>query len=603
MLKANEYLNIVKDRGSKRLPLADVYRNLFNQDLYLTAYGKIARNSGAMTPGTTPETADGMNLDKIQAIIDLLRQERYRWTPVRRVYIEKKNSTKKRPLGVPTWSDKLLQEVVRLILEAYYEPQFSPASHGFRPERGCHTALRDIYHTWIGTAWFMEGDITGCFDNIDHSVLLSILGESIHDNRFLRLVEGLLKAGYLEEWRYGETLSGTPQGGIVSPVLANIYLDRLDRFVMETLIPQFTLGERRKASVGYTALGHALGDARRKGDRGAIRRIEQVRREVPSVEPNDAHYRRLRYIRYADDFLLGFAGPKAEAEAITDSLRQFLRNSLRLELSEAKTKITHARTEAASFLGYSLRTAQSAHKLTRGKRSVNGNIGLFVPPGVVQDRARRYMRNGKPVHRQELSNDAVLSIVRQYEWEYRGVVQYYRLAQNLHVFARLKWVMETSLTKTLASKLRVSVSEVYRRYRPVPRETGITPSLQVELARDGKEPLSASWSLTTLRRDLRASIHDKKDGRPAASQRTELVKRLLADTCELCGAQGDVEVHHIRALKDLKVEGRAELPAWKQMMSARRRKTLVACQPCHEAITHGRYHGPKIRGSLESRVP
>jgi group II intron reverse transcriptase/maturase len=225
MRDADTILTIIRERGGRGLPLEDVYRQLYNPALYLRAYGRIYRNDGAMTHGVTAETVDGMSLEKIQAIIESLKAERYRWTPVRRTYIEKKGSTKLRPLGIPTWSDKLLQEVVRSLLEAYYEPQFSPSSHGFRPGLGCHTALTTIQRRWSATTWFIEGDISKCFDNLGHSTLLAILSEKIHDNRFLRLIENLLKAGYLEDWKYGHTFSGTPQGGVASPILSNIYLD------------------------------------------------------------------------------------------------------------------------------------------------------------------------------------------------------------------------------------------------------------------------------------------------------------------------------------------------------------------------------------------
>ena len=253
MRKAEAILAIIQERGKKSLHLEDVYRQLYNPDLFLRAYGRIYRNAGAMTKGSTEETVDGMSQRKIEGIIELLRNERYRWTPVRRVLIPKKNG-KTRPLGIPTWSDKLLQEVVRSLLEAYYEPQFSPTSHGFRPERGCHTALKDIYHAWTGVRWFIEGDIKGCFDNIDHTILLSILREKIHDDRFLTLVDNLLKAGYLEKWKYRPTFSGTPQGGIISPLLANIYLDRLDKFIAQTLIPEFTKGRLKRQLPEYCRL-------------------------------------------------------------------------------------------------------------------------------------------------------------------------------------------------------------------------------------------------------------------------------------------------------------------------------------------------------------
>src|SRR6266851_1589562 len=352
MRNAETILAVIRERGKRGLPLERIYRFLFNHDLYLRAYGKIARNRGALTRGATTETVDGMSLAKIDAIIEALRLERYRWTPVRRVYIEKKGSTKKRPLGLPTWSDKLLQEVIRLLLEAYFEPQFSRHSHGFRPGRGCHTALGEITRHWRGVKWYIEGDIVGCFDRLDHSVLLSILNERLHDNRFLRLLSNLLQDGYLDDWRYHATLSGSPQGGVISPILSNIYLDRLDQFAETVLLPAYNHGDRRKPYPPYMTL---LNAARRQGDAGhpdEARRLRQQAQHMASRDPDDPAFRRLWYVRYADDFLLGFSGPREEAEQIKQRLQEFLRETLKLELSQEKTLITHARTEAARFLGY-----------------------------------------------------------------------------------------------------------------------------------------------------------------------------------------------------------------------------------------------------------
>jgi retron-type reverse transcriptase len=199
MQNAETVLKIIRERGGSGLPLERIYRQLFNPDLYLLAYRRIYANTGATTPGITTETVDGMSLKKIEDIIEAIRQERFKWTPVRRIYIEKPGTTKKRPLGIPTWTDKLVQEVLRLILDAFYEPQFSKHSHGFRPQRGCHTALSEIQHQWKGTAWFIEGDISACFDSLDHNIMLSILTEKIHDGRFIRLIQELLNAGYLED--------------------------------------------------------------------------------------------------------------------------------------------------------------------------------------------------------------------------------------------------------------------------------------------------------------------------------------------------------------------------------------------------------------------
>src|SRR5216684_1675832 len=275
MRTAETILNIIQDRGKRRLPLEDVYRQLSNPDMYLRAYARIYANDGAMTQGITSETIDGMSQEKIAKTIEAIRDERWQWTPVRRVAIPKSNG-KTRPLGIPTWSDKLLQEVIRSILDAYYDPQFSEHSHGFRSNRGCQTALDHIHKNWSGIKWFIEGDIKGCFDNIDHTILMHILRENIQDNRFLRFIEGALKAGYCEEWTYHPSLSGSPQGGIVSPILYNIYMNRLDRFVQETLIPEYTCKDERQENPIYKRL---IGQGYYWRTRGDLERAEQARKE------------------------------------------------------------------------------------------------------------------------------------------------------------------------------------------------------------------------------------------------------------------------------------------------------------------------------------
>ena len=364
MQNAETVLGVLRERGSRGLPLEQLYRQMFNPQLYLLAYGRIYANHGAMTPGTTQETVDGMSLDKIGRIIDAMRHERYRFTPVRRVHIPKKNG-KTRPLGMPTWSDKLVGEVVRLLLEAYYEPTFSDRSHGFRPGRGCHTALREVANTWTGTTWFIEGDIADCFGSFDHDIMVTILSKRIHDNRFLRLLRNMLTAGYLENWQWGATLSGVPQGGIASPVLSNIYLHELDRLVEQTLIPEYTRGRLRSRNTAYRSVESAIVRAKRRGDRAEVRRLYRQLHSMPSQDPYDPGYRRLRYCRYADDTLLGFAGPMAEAEAIKQRLATFLRDDLKLELSPEKTLITHARSQRARFLGYEIAVAGSARRTRR----------------------------------------------------------------------------------------------------------------------------------------------------------------------------------------------------------------------------------------------
>lgn len=587
MRTAETVLGIIRERGKRSLPLEDVYRQLFNPELFLLAYGKIATNDGALTKGITKETVDGMSLEKIGNIIEALRSERYRWTPVRRTYIPKPNG-KRRPLGIPTWSDKLLQEVIRLILEAYYEPQFSDRSHGFRPQRGCHTALREL-RKWDGTVWFIEGDITGCFDNISHDILMEILKEKVHDNRFLRLIENLLKAGYLEDWKYSPTLSGTPQGGIVSPILANLYLDKLDQFVETHLLPRFNKAQRRKKNRDYVNTQAQMLYRKKMGRVAEFRELRKRLQVLPAYDRNDPNYRRLGYVRYADDFLLGFIGPKEEAQEIKTELRQFLKETLQLELSEEKTLITHAMTETAKFLGYEvLRFHDDTRKDQNGRRSINGDISLRVPEEVERKRRQLYMQDGKPIHRAELMMDDDYTIISIYQGEYRGIVQYYALAHNIHSLNHLRWIMTTSLLKTLAAKYKTSVNRIAKRYQStVQTSQGPRRCFEVRVERKNKKPLVTRFGGIPLKRQPMVHIRDVAAHIGKRPRRNELAKRLLADTCELCGSTNNCQVHHVRKLADLNKKGRREKPGWMQTMISRQRKTLVVCHDCHWNIHRG----------------
>ena len=585
MQNAETVLDVLRERGRRGLPLEGIYRQLFNPQLYLLAYGRIYSNKGAMTPGPDAETADGMTMGKIEAIIDAVRHERYRFRPVRRHYIPKKDG-KQRPLGLPSWSDKLLGEVVRLLLEAYYEPQFSDRSHGYRPGRGCHTALREVADTWTGTSWFIEGDISQCFDRLDSRVMLETLGEKIHDNRLLRLIGQLLAAGYLEDWVWNATLSGVPQGGVLSPCLSNIYLNRLDRFVEMVLIPGYTRGVLRKHNPGYARVQRALARARRRGDHAEVRALQKQLRSLPSLDPHDPGYRRLRYVRYADDILLGFTGPKEEAEEIKSRLAQFLHEDLKLELSETKTLITHARTEAARFLGYEITTQHANHVIAGGRRVANGGIRLRVPREVIKTKCSRYTQRGNPERRPGLMNDQDHAIISQYGAEYRGVVQYYLLAGDVYRLDRLHWVMATSLLKTLAGKHDSSVTKMARKYAAIIQTPhGPRKCLQVTVPRGGRKPLVATFGGIPLRRQRTAILTDREPVQTNVP-RSELVRRLLAGRCEICGDTDKVQVHQIRKLTDLDPSG-PERPEWMSLMARRRRKTLVVCGACHADI-HGR---------------
>jgi group II intron reverse transcriptase/maturase len=600
MQEAQSLLEIYRQRGSRGLPLERVYRQLFNPALYLHGYGKLYRNDGAMTPGATPETPDGMKLGKIHRMIEALRGERYRWTPVRRTEIPKKKGGT-RPLGLPTWSDKLLQDVLRALLEAYYEPQFRESSHGFRPQRGCHTALTRI-HQWKAVTWFIEGDISKCFDRIDHEILLRIIVEKIHDGRLLRLIAELLKAGYLENWRWHTTLSGSPQGGVISPLISNIYLDRLDAYVEDELVPQYTRGDVRRRNPQYVLLRKAAYRAKKREDRERWQQIRVAMRTMPSIDPYDPDFRRLRYVRYADDFLLGFIGPKSEAEEIKSKIREFLATRLRLELSNAKTLITHGRTEAARFLGYEVVVSQNDNKLTEGRRCANGQVALLVPRDVTVAKRRQFMRRGKVVHRAEMIDESDYSIISRYQSHWRGFLNYYLMAKNVSKrLSLVYYVMRTSLLRTLAAKYKSTLTNMVHKYTVVVEdEREKHKVLQVRVTRPSKTDLVATFGGLSMRWQREVTNSDPQ-WIATWCRRTELVSRLLADRCELCGSTEGCEVHHIRKLADLHRHGRSKRP-WEVTMIALRRKTLVVCSPCHHDIHNGKYDGRSLTNALESRV-
>ena len=459
-----------------------------------------------------------------------------------------------------------------------------------------------IRQTWQGVKWFIEGDIKGCFDNISHNTVLELLGQSIEDNRFLKLVKDMLKAGYNDDWQYQRTYSGTPQGGVISPLLANIVLHELDCYIVDDLIPQYTKGKNRAKNLEYSRITDRRYSARDKGNWERYSRLGKQMYGIPSGDMHDPNYRRLRYIRYADDFLLGFIGPKTEAGAIKDEIGDYLQE-LGLTLSDEKTFITHATSDRARFLGYDITVSMSNTKRTKFKdgkkqRVVNGAIALLVPREVVQRYKRKYCRDGKPIQLGKMLNLSDFEIVATYGAQLRGLARYYMMATDVGKrIGAVYWYGKESLRKTLADKHRLTSRQTYTKYQYRPDTNEERTHYRVTVERKDKPPLIAKCGELPLRTKKLSYANDDITMFEARWDSTsELVRRLLKDECELCGAKGLIDAHHVNNLKTIrkKWQGRKNKPGWVEFMIARIRKTVMVCRKCHRRITEGAYDGKKV---------
>jgi group II intron reverse transcriptase/maturase len=580
-----------------------LYRNLYNPEFYYPAYNNICSGQGNMTEGVDGQTIDGMSAERIERIIASLKDHSYQPNPARRTYIEKKNSSKKRPLGIPSAADKLVQEVVRMILESIYEPTFSPNSHGFRPQRSCHTALKHIDINFKGAVWFVEGDIKACFDSFDHQVMVNALRKRIDDEYFIALIWKFLRAGYMEQWKYYKTYSGTPQGSGISPILANIYLDILDSF-MESYKKSFDTGnsKNRKVDSGYlkarTKYYKILDDCEGKwatekpeAKIAMDKEIRPAKSELfahPYYAQCNDNYKSLYYCRYADDFIISVIGSQQDAAKIKADVKAFLSTTLKLEMSDGKTKITHS-SDFARFLGYDICISRSNsikyNDKGVAKREYSGRVMLYVPKEKWMGKLLEYHalkiekdENGKEiwktVHRGKLINHPDIEIITKFNAEIRGLYNYYRLANNVSVLNKFAHIMEYSLYKTFACKYRSTVSKMIDKYSrdgvfavPYSTKAGMK---KCEFYHDGfkrkKEVLLAADTLPE---------YGKKQNSPTSN-----AARIKRGMCELCGKKSeDIRMHHVRKLNDLKGQN-----DWDKLMIKMRRKSLAVCKECHERI-------------------
>lgn len=573
-----------------------LFRYMLRPDIYFVAYKHLYPNQGAGIKGVNSDTADGFSEEKVNRIIQSLKDGSYAPSPVRRTYIPKKNG-KLRPLGIPTFTDKLVQEVLRMILEAVYEPLFLNCSHGFRPGRSCHTALQEIKKAYTGIRWFVEGDIKGFFDHIDHHVLVGLIGEKVKDAQIRTLLYKMLRAGYLEDWQYNATYSGTPQGGIISPLLANIYLHELDKYMMR-LANTFDRPKERHFTPAYSMAQRQVRTINRKLDQttdsqqkaALLKELRTARKHMMSLPAKSQTDKRLKYVRYADDFLIGINGDKTDCECIKMEIKAFLAGKLKLELSDEKTLITHS-SNPARFLGYDIRVRRSPVLRNGGngksKRTLNGKPELNVP---LADKIERFLFEKKvvkqvqgelrPISRPSIMRLSAYEILATYNAELRGLCNYYGLASNYSSLQYFAYLMEYSCLKTLAAKHQSSVAKMHKHYKDgqghwgVPYETKSgTRRLYFAKYLECKKPAIVKDTFVRAPLLFAHSVNSFES-------------KLKAKECQFCGTTDSehYEVHHVNRLRDL--QGKAP---WERIMLARRRKTMVVCRECHYKIHAGTF--------------
>lgn len=596
----------------------ELYRLMYSEDLFIIAYERIKSSPGNMTPGNDGETLDGFSLSLIRGIIARLRSNSFDFRRARRVYIPKADG-KRRPLGIAPPTDKVVQEVIRMILEAVYDSPygatFSDHSHGFRPRRGTHTALKDIRSKWSGVTWLVEGDIKGCFDNIDHARLMQALRKRIRDERFLGLIWKALRCGYMEFHLPVDSFIGTPQGSIVSPLLANIFLHQLDEFVEREFIAAYQGGHKRQATPEYRKVCYRLQKARlalkassdpaeQERYKGEIRTLKNVQLSTKAYS-DDPTFIRIKYLRYADDWLVGINGPKELAETIKERSAVFL-ESIGLTLSLEKTHIRHAKTEEANFLGTRISIGSTSPSSKRvehggktdlvGTRRVTGWFPRMFAP--IDEIVRRLHDQGMcdgegwPTRKSAWLHLDDVDIIQMYSSTLRGYLNYFSFVDNYVKLGRIQYILLFSLVKTLANKHRLSVPETFRKYGKPPRVT-VEP--------EGRKATNITFHMERDWRRRPSRFHTATHGGPeeiVSLRYSRLNKSKLGRHCIICGTTEDIQMHHLRHIRKMG----AAVKGFAKLMAGINRKQVPLCHEHHVAVHAGKYDGVSLSSLFDAEL-
>lgn len=590
----------------------NAFQILTSPEILRRAYETIKSKPGNMTEGADQETLDGISDPWIAKTSTDLIHETYRPRPARRVYIPKPNG-KKRPLGISSPRDKVIQQAMKLVLEIVLEPKFSNCSHGFRPGRGCHTALREI-REWKGVSWFVEGDIKGFFDNIDHNLLSGLLDRHFDEPRLRHLYWKFVKAGYIEFDMTREvfvaTDKGVPQGGIISPLLSNLILHELDRH-MENLSEEYERkSEGQKPyfkSMDYHKLTMAISRSRKKISklkltnsnfdslRASCKTLIKLRRRIKSLIHNP-EFVKIRYVRYADDWLVGVWGSKAVAKDVKLQAQQLL-ETLKLELSIEKTLITNARAGRAKFLGTFIKImASNKFTLLRGSKNNNarkriqvGNLWMTAPileivkklesKGFLLRRGNRWL----PKSIGTFTALPIRDIIIRYLAIISGITNYYSFTDNKLRLNKIHWILKESLRKTISRKLKCNRRKFLHSFGR---------NITLTIKRKDKVEKKLSFQSPDLKRTPMLFLGAASFKDPyTIVHRWIRTKSSFGQACANCNSWDNIEMHHVKHIRTINLK----LNSFDQLLARVNRKQVPLCRRCHADVHAGKYSGMSLK--------
>ena len=613
-LKTLEKLNTNPKFVNKQL-----YRLLYSEELYVKAYDNLRGNRGAMTAGISGRhgTADGLNMDIIRKIIKSLKDKSYQPKPARRVYIPKANG-KLRPLGMPDFKDKLVQECVKIILTCIYDsdanPTFLSSSFGFRKGLGCHHALETGYDKFKGCAWIIKADVKAFFDEVDHHVLVNLLERRIADQRFIHLIWKLLRCGYIENGQLHKPQKGTPQGGNVSPILANIYLHEFDLFIEKlksevgtTIIadPSYIKAQRKLETAKRRVRNSTRFDDPLYADKvTAVNQLDKELRLVPSKTLEDPNKAIFAYIRYADDWVLGLKCSKATAKGIYHRCESFFKSTLLLDWNKDKSILSRSTDRDFEFLGVDMHFVNKRQiriigmKSTLGRRykirsiPVNTMYYLLNADNIfARLRKKGFVdRNNNPISFKKALNQDIIQIVKIFRSTMLGIANYYRFVHNSQRLNHIHHVLFMSLCKTLAHKGKTRKRQIIKKYgrgRVLVFRYGANREKEITIPKYG------GYTRDIKAFQLREAIDDK-DPIPKKFA-SETATWLRTGICGLCARKGFTEMHHV---KHIRKQGHT-YKGFDRVMRAINRKQIPLCLSCHQKVHQGQYDGINVKDAAK----